>query len=525
MKETSDTSNTGSTLSTFLVMICTLVSRLLGFLRIAVITAVFGATGKADIINLTFSIPNNFRKLLAEGALSSAFIPVLSASIHNDGSLETSRKIVQNIITFQLFILIPFCLLSIIFSDTLVSRVFSEFSDPEQIDLASSLFSWFILYLLFVSISAAMMGVINSHNKFFIPAVTPTLFSISLIAAILLLHPYLDVYAMVIGVLVGGVAQIAFQYPQFRRLGYGFRLNAAFNNPEFKNIMRRWLPVLATSSIFTITQTIAFRFATGLEDGSTSALTNALVFYQLPYGLFSASVTTVLFPRMSKQAAAQNMEGLNDSLQYGLRFLLILLVPSALVLSLNGREIIAVAIQRGQFTADNTVMTAEVLTGYCYGLYSVGAYNFTQRFFYSLGNYRTPLAISFFVALLDIGFSLWLKETPLRVAGLSIANSISFTAGLVFLLLSAKRLTGSLHMKRLLLTLGKIIVSLIPVYLFNRIFIAITGTWWVQGSTMINLGRLLIFIAVDLGVILGLYRLFRVEMFSVLFRFFTRKKP
>lgn len=520
----SNDGNTNSTLSTFMVMICTFVSRLLGFIRIAVISAVFGASGKADIINLTFSIPNNFRKLLAEGALSSAFIPVLSASIQHDPSLETSRKIVRNIITFQLIILIPLCTLSIIFSEPLVSRVLSEFSDPASLSLASSLFSWFILYLLFVSISAVMMGVINSHSRFFIPAVTPTLFSVSLIISILALHRRLDVYSMVIGVLIGGVAQIVFQYPLFKRLGYSFTLNAAFNNPEFRNIMRRWLPVLATSSIFTITQTIAFRFATGLEDGSTSALTNALVFYQLPYGLFSASVTTVLFPRMSRQAALHDAEGLGDSLQYGLRFLLILLVPSALVLSLNGKEIIAVAIQRGQFTAENTGMTATVLTGYCYGLYSVGAYNFTQRFFYSAGNYRTPFWVSLLVAVLDIFLSLWLKETPLRVAGLSIANSISFTVGLVFLLAAAKRATGSLHLNRLFLTLGKIILALAPVYIFNRVFISLTGPWWREGSTFENLMYLLVFIIVDIAIVLGLYRLLKVEMFSILFQSLRRKK-
>ena len=161
MTDRTDGGNTKSTLSTFLVMVCTFVSRLLGFLRIAVISAIFGASGKADIINLTFSIPNNFRKLLAEGALSSAFIPVLSASIQKDRTLKTSRNIVQNIITFQLCILLPFCLLSILFAEPLVSKVLSEFSDPADLDLASRLFSWFILYLIFVSVSAAMMGVIN----------------------------------------------------------------------------------------------------------------------------------------------------------------------------------------------------------------------------------------------------------------------------------------------------------------------------------------------------------------------------
>lgn len=523
MKE-KDTSRSGSTVSTFLVMLCTLVSRLLGFIRIAVISAVFGASGKADIINLTFSIPNNLRKLLAEGALSSAFIPVLSASLEKDPTTKTSHDIVQNIITFQIFILLPLCFLSVLFSDTLVSRVLSEFRDPESLSLASSLFSWFIPYLLLISVSAVMMGVLNSHNHFFIPAVTPTLFSVSLITAVLLLHRTMDVYAMVLGVLLGGIAQIAFQYPLFRRLGYSFRWNAGFKNPEFQNIMKRWLPVLATSSIFTITQTIAFRFATGLEDGSTSALTNALVFYQLPYGLFSASVSTVLFPRMSRQAAIGDSPGLGDSLQYGLRFLLILLLPSALVLAVSGKEIVAVAIQRGQFTAENTIMTTGVLTMYCYGLFSVGAYNFLQRFFYSSGNYRLPFFASLLVALLDIGLSLWLKETSLRVTGLALANSLAFSVGLLILLLSARRNTGTLPLKKLLITLIKSVTALIPVYFFNTLFVRYTGTWWEQGSTFQNLLRVLLLALVDISVVLIMYRLLKVEMVSVLLSSLRRRK-
>jgi len=168
-------------------------------------------------------------------------------------------------------------------------------------------------------------------------------------------------------------------------------------------------------------------------------------------------------------------------------------------------------------------MTVSVLTGYCYGLFSVGAYNFTQRFFYSLGNYKIPFFVSIFVAVLDIGLSLWLKETPLRVAGLSIANSISFTLGLVFLLLAAKKITGSLQIRRILVTLGKIILTLVPVYLFNHFFLKYTGEWWIRGSTLPNLGRLLVFICVDIGIILGSYRIFRIEMVSILFQFFKRK--
>ena len=135
-----------STKNTVLVMLSTFLSRLLGFARIAVIASIFGASGKADVLNAVFTIPNNLRKLMAEGALSSAFIPALSNSLVKDSTGKRAQNIVQNILTFQSVVLIPFCILSIIFAKPLISFVLVDFDKPEQVELAIRLFRWFISY-------------------------------------------------------------------------------------------------------------------------------------------------------------------------------------------------------------------------------------------------------------------------------------------------------------------------------------------------------------------------------------------
>ncbi|MFW6274799.1 MAG: lipid II flippase MurJ, partial [Spirochaetota bacterium] len=163
-----------STIATFIVMSSTFVSRILGFLRTAAITAIFGATGKADIINVTFAIPNNLRKLLAEGALSSAFIPVLSEAIIAEGKeASRSRQLVRHLIGFQLLIIIPLCIVSVVFAEPLIQFVLTQFKDAEQLALSTKLFRFFINYLLFISVSAVLIGVLNSHGRFFIPSITP----------------------------------------------------------------------------------------------------------------------------------------------------------------------------------------------------------------------------------------------------------------------------------------------------------------------------------------------------------------
>ena len=503
---------------TFTVMVATMVSRLLGFLRIAVIGAVFGTSGHADVLNAVFTIPNNLRKLMAEGALSSAFIPALSQSLVKDETGMRSRTIVRNILTFQFVVLLPFCLLSIAFADPLMRFVLVDFENPELTALAIDLFRWFISYLLLISISAVIMGTLNSHNHFFVPAITPILFSVAVITSILLLHGRLGIFSMAVGVLAGGLLQILFQAPLFRRLGYDFRPDFRFKNEDFRKIIRNWLPVVATASIFTVNQQVAIRFATGLETGSSSALNYALVFFQLPFGIFSASVTTVLFPRMSRQASLDDTVGLRESIQHGLRFLLVFLVPSTLFLSVIGKEIIAVAMFRGEFVMEDVLLTSRILTAYSFGLFGVGAFNFLQRFFYSSSDYRIPFILSIAVAAMDIGLSLWLKETRLRVVGLAWANTISFTVGAMFMLFIIRKKLGLIHGKSILMTLMKVLIASVPVAAALCLFKLVTLGVWEEGSTMISFVILLGGGLLGIGIYLFIYVLLKVEIAVQLIR-------
>jgi putative peptidoglycan lipid II flippase len=323
---------------------------------------------------------------------------------------------------------------------------------------------------------------------------------------------------MAVGVLAGGVIQILFQFPSFRSLGYRLRLRFDFRERRFRKVLRQWLPVVGTASIFTINQQVAILFASGLESGSGSAMTNALVFWQLPFGIFGAAITTVMFPRMSRQAAARDTEGLSETLQFGFRYLVTLLVPSALVLSLLGREIIAVALQRGAFEPRFTVLTSEVLMFYSLGLLSVGAYNYFQRFFYATDDFRTPLFVAVVTLVLDVGLSLWLKETALRVRGLALANSIAFTVGLVILVYRSSLVLGGIDLRRILGTLAKVGVSLVPIAAAIRLYLAATGNWWEEGSSFRTLGLVTIPGLASIVICLGMYYILNVEAFTAFVR-------
>ncbi|KGE73966.1 murein biosynthesis integral membrane protein MurJ [Spirochaeta lutea] len=519
MSDTAKTSLQSTSRSTFIVMVSTLLSRLLGFIRIALVSMFFGGDGKADILNLVFTVPNNLRKLLAEGALSSAFIPVLTESMVTAPDGSKARRIVGNLLAFQLAILVPFLFLTIIFAPQ-VSAIIFNFPDPGDQALAVDLFRWLISYILLISIASVLMGTLNSCNHFLVPAITPVLFSVTVIGSIIFLHESLGIFSMAVGVLTGGFAQILVQLPTFRSYGFSIKPDWNFSNPEFRKILRFWGPVVLSSAVFTVNQQIAVRFASGLEPGSGTALSNALVFWQLPFGIFSASVITVLYPRMSRQTALGETQGIRQTLTFGLRALFALLVPSAVLLMLLGKEIIGPALQRGAFMPHHTAMAAEVLLYLSIGLFFSASGNLFQRFFYSRKDFKTPIYNALLILVLDVGLSLWLKETVLRVAGLALANSIAAGVGLWFLFIRARKDLGGLNLRGFLPTFWKTCVStlLMAGYIVVLNGLVFPADWWALGSTGLNWLRILVIGIGSVLIIVVSYIILKVEVVNLAFK-------
>ena len=492
-------------------MACTALSRVLGFVRVAVIGAVFGATGVADVLNAVFMIPNNLRKLLAEGALSSALIPELARALQSrrDGADDREARIlVRRVLTLLTVTVLVVVTLAVLFARPVVEVVL-EFPEAWKMELAAELFRLVFPYLLLVSVGAVLMAVLNCHDVFVVPALAPLLFSVNVIAAIVLFHRHWGLLAAGIGILAGGIGGVVGQLPLFLRRGYDLRPDWRWSDPRVRRIVRQWVPVVASASIFAITQQVALVFASGLEDGSTSALANALVFWQLPFGILSVSVVTAHFPRMSRHAAAGDGEALRETFAKALRLIVALMLPPAVFYLFFGEQVIQVALERMTFTAAGTRLASRVLAGYTAGLLSVAAFNFAQRYFYAIADYRTPFLVSLAVAAIDIPLAIVLKETGLRVAGLAVANSIAFTAGAAILLAVARsrlrRLAGAQPVSygiRVVAANGALAVLLAATA-------AVTGTWWQSGSTWQNAALICSIGALAVGVTLTLYRVLR----------------
>ncbi len=506
-----------NTVSTVIVMICTAGSRLFGYVRQALFNYYFGGSGAADAINAVFNIPNNLRKLFAEGAFSSAFIPVLSTTLAEDASGPRPRELVRTLVALQLLVLVPLVGLSLAFPRLIVTGLLT-FSDPQKIAVGTQLMRWMFNYILLVSLSALVMAVLNSHGRFTVPALSPLMFTLATVLSLLFFHGRLGVLAMGVGVFVGGVLQLACQLPSLRRLGYRLLPSFRLANVDFGRTARLWLPYLASASIATINQFFAQYFASGLEDGSVSAITNSVMFLQIPIGIFTASVATVTFPAMSRQAAQGRNEELRGTVSYGIQFLLVLLVPSSVLLCLFGREIIAAAVQRGRFTPAATLLAAKTLTGYALGLVSMGIYTLLQKLFNSYKSFVVPLVSAASIAALDVILSLILKETPLRVSGLAYANSIAFTVGMVMLAVLARRRLGPLGARQVAVTLGKSVLGSVPMAGLLLAFLAWKPDLWVHGGALRATALIAAAAAAGIALTVAMYVALRVPYLTDLVR-------
>jgi putative peptidoglycan lipid II flippase len=444
------------------VMACTATSRLFGYLKVALIGALFGSSGVADVVNAVFGIPNDLRKLFAEGAISAAFIPALSTALAEDLSGARARLLARSLLTFQLLILAPLVALSVARPQILASLLL-RFPDPRDLALAAGLLRWMFSFVLLVSLAATVMAVLNTHQSFAIPALSPLLFSATIIGCMIGLRRVLGPYAIAVGVAAGGMAQLLFQLPAYLRKGYTLRPAVRFATPDFRRTLGLWIPFVASASVFAANQLAARWFASRLEQGSVSAIYNAVVFLQVPLGVFTASVNTVTFPRMSREAAAGDLEALRATVSSGIELLTALLVPAAVFLALYGGELVMVALERGRFGARGTLLASRALTAYAIGLPALGLYSFLQRLCFALGDYRAPLASAAAVVVTDVGLSLLLQGSSLRSAGLACANSAAFAVGLVLLLAAARRHLGPLGGLRALRTAALSAAASLPV--------------------------------------------------------------
>jgi len=443
----------------------TLVSRVLGFVRDLVTAQVFGAGAITDAFFVAFKIPNFLRRLFAEGAFSTAFVPVLS-EYKTRRSFDELRLFVDHMAGTLGLVLIGVTALGMLGAPLVVGLFAPGFvGDQALFDLTADMLRITFPYILFISLTAFCGGVLNVHQKFGVPAFTPVLLNLSLIASALWLAPWLDqpITALAWGVLLAGVVQFFFQLPFLRPLGLVPRFRPAPRDAGVRRVLKLMVPALFGVSVAQISLLIDTLIASFLEAGSISWLYYSDRLMEFPLGILGAALATVILPNLSRKHAEASPDGFARTLDWGLRTTVLLAVPASIGLFVLAGPMIATLFQSGQFDAHDVLMSERSLRAYSAGLTAFILVKVLAPGFYARQDTRTPVRI----AVISLAFNMacnFVLVWSLRHAGLALSTTLS--AGLnAFLLYRGLRRegvyapTGGWRMLWLRLTLASVAMT------------------------------------------------------------------
>lgn len=445
----SDSYKTSYLSSAGIIGLATMLSRVLGLVREQVIAYFFGAGMAADAFNTAFRIPNLLRDLFAEGAMSSALVPVYTKTRKQEGE-EAAWQMVANLRAFLGVVLIIVASLGIVFAEPLVRLYAGGFeSVPGKIALTTSLTQIMFPYLALVAMAAVAMGVLNARKKFALPALSPATFNIASIFAAFVICPWVagydkpPIYGMAIGVILGGMLQWWMQMPLLYREGFRERLRVSLFDPRLRKVLALMSVGIAGMAATQLNIFVNTRLASHEAPGAVSWLQYAFRFMQLPIGVFGVAIAQVTLSRASDQAADKDMEGLKQTVVRSVRMAWALTIPSAAGLYMLAPHIVEVIYEHGRFSAQDTLNTASALSFYAFGLAAYAANKVLVPIFYSVDKVRVPVVISFVSVGLNLVFCL-LFLPVFGFAGLALGVSLSAISQCILLILFLGRTLGGI---------------------------------------------------------------------------------
>jgi putative peptidoglycan lipid II flippase len=442
--------------------VATLTSRVLGMVREMVYYHFMGIGWVNDAFQYAFTIPNLFRRLLGEGALTAAFIPIFKEKEKTHGEIEMWRAANAVISGLVIAASVIIALVMIGISIALEAHHFSE-----SRELTLRLLRVMFPYMLLVCLAAAMMGMLNARGHFFIPAMGATMLNIVMISSVYFLAPHMghelpqQVFALAIGVLAAGVAQAAFQVPTLWRDGFRYRWVTPWKNETVQRVVRQMIPGTIGVAAFQINVALVQGVGLFVGAGIVSSFNGAVRLMELPQGMFGISLATYLLPTLSGLATDKNYPEFRTTLRHGLASLMFLNLIASVLLVVLAEPIVRLLFEHGdKFTAVATARVSFALMCLAPGLVAFSTVNILARAFYALGDTKTPMKISLFCLTINFTAACILMK-PLQEGGPGIANTFTSLINVGLLLFVLRKKLGKLEMKPLRDTLRPLALATI----------------------------------------------------------------
>ncbi len=400
----------------------TLVSRILAFTRDVLIARIFGAGMATDAFFVAFKLPNLLRRLFAEGAFSQAFVPIFGEYKNRRGQEET-KLLVDHVTSMLALILFVVTVIGIIAAPILVYISAPGFvKDAPKFDLTVQLLRITSPYIFFISLVAVAAGILNTYNKFWVPAFAPILLNLCFIGGALWLAPYFDppILALAWAVFVAGFVQLAFQIPFLKKIGMLPSLRFSWKDAGMWRVIKQMGPAVFGVSIAQLSLIINTIFASFLVAGSVSWLYYADRLMEFPTGILGVAISTILLPSLSKCHASNDEVEYSKLLDWGLRLTIMLTLPAALALGMIAVPLLATFFQHGAFTAHDVLMSRSALVGYSVGLIGLILVKILAPGFYARQDIRTPVKIGIVTLLatqaMNALFIGWLQHAGLALS-------------------------------------------------------------------------------------------------------------
>lgn len=455
----------------FMMMII-MVSRVLGLARSMVVAYYFGASAGTDAFFSAFKISNFFRQLLGEGALGTSFIPLYNEKVKIEGE-EEGRKFIFSIMNIVFIFSIIVSVVMIIFSDQIISIIVSGFSGETQ-DIASNLLKIMSSYFIFISLAGMIGAILNNFKYFALPASTSIFFNISILSSAIFFGKTYGIKVMAYGVLIGGAIQFLMVLPLFLKKLGGYNFKIYFSGGYLKKLFLLMIPMLVGIFARQINTIVDQFFASFLEVGGVSALENATRLYSLPIGVFGISISTVIFPTLSKKIVDKDFEAVEENILKGLNILLFFVIPSMVVFCFYSQEVVKLLFGYGKFGDRAIEITGDSLLFYSVGLYFYTAIHLMTRAFYGMKDSKNPVKFSIISIVINIVLNAMLVQ-PLQYKGLALATSIAAISNFIMLVYTFRKKYLNISLNKTLRFFIKVsLVSLIALVLsliFSNIII------------------------------------------------------
>src|SRR5215207_6654175 len=418
--------------------------RVAGLAREIVARSYFGTSGAMSAFTLAFQVPNLVRALVADAALSSAFVPVFSELLENKRRRE-ALQLAAALAGLLLVALGTLTLAFILLAPVLMPLFTGDGSTPALDDLTVGLSQVLFPIVVLLGLNGLVVGILNAHEHFTIPALAPLVWNLVIIAGLVGVTPLFEgdeqLYGYAIGVLAGTAVQLLMCLPQLRRIGYPLRFSFAFrHDPRVRQVLLLMLPVSLGLGLINVSLLINSTIGFLVSEEAPAAIDAAFRIYMLPQGMFSVAVATVLFPALSRLATRRDLAGLQALIGTGMRQISLLLIPSAAAFVALATPIVRLVYERGDFDADSTRQASEALFWFSFSLPVSGITLLLTRSFFSLQRPWLPTRFALVSIVVNAGVSLALYE-PMGIGGIVLGTTV---ANVVLTLLEARRLRAEL---------------------------------------------------------------------------------